>query len=122
MTLEQHGFELCGSNYMQIFFSEYIPHYTIRGCLVLWTWSCVYGGPTVVLEHGKVLVSAAALECIPLRYRRTTVVVIVEGCCCKYTSFPYFLCLCSEPTEREKGIQRMMSKVFALLKLDQWLG
>ena len=50
VTLKQHGFEPCGSTYMQIFFNKYVvQYYTISG----WLNPCMgkhgYGGLTVKL-------------------------------------------------------------------------
>ena len=57
LTPEQHEFELCGSTYMWIFFSQYVlQHYVIHCWLNLWIRNCRYIGPTMGLDHPWIFV------------------------------------------------------------------
>ena len=43
LTLEQHGFDLHGSTYVQISFTKYVlQYYMIQGCLNSWIWRASY--------------------------------------------------------------------------------
>ena len=57
VDFEQHGFELCGSTYLQIFFNSWL-----NPCM----WNYRYRGPTMGLEHLWILISVAGPGTNPL--------------------------------------------------------